>query len=369
MKGGNRRGASVARLLRIDVRDDGDSGPDSPESTSSPSPTSSTASTPSPTSTTFTTSTTSTTSATGNTSSHSITSVSFTSTLSTVTTSSVTSTTTTSPLAALTTTVAPTITTSRSKATQPTSSITSQPQLSHDVDRGPAGGQNGSISAGLGAGIGLGIVGGIALAAAGFFLWRKLRRRSRSKREWEARNSSHTHLDGPDDHGSWPIGGAFVPTFGSNDNAPSGQFNENGYLREKAAPVEYSAEEPAAPEAGRSRLSTMVSTWMQRHTSQMIDPMSARASRISGATGVTGWSPIAPGGAALDSSDSIAWPSEGAKSANVSARPELRLPPPPAPTVAPTEVTNRTSGTWNTWGVIQHRENKSEGWTKKIWAR
>lgn len=48
---------------------------------------------------------------------------------------------------------------------------------------------------------------------------------------------------------------------------------------------------------------------------------------------------------------------------------QLKLPPPPVlrPTsvAARTEVTGRSSGTWNTWGVMQHRE-QPKGWKAKL---
>jgi hypothetical protein len=49
----------------------------------------------------------------------------------------------------------------------------------------------------------------------------------------------------------------------------------------------------------------------------------------------------------------------------IPTEPDTRSPPPP-PTrvpsmVARTELTSRSSGSWNTWGVMQHRE-KQKGW-------
>ncbi|KAF3024896.1 hypothetical protein E8E14_012573 [Neopestalotiopsis sp. 37M] len=47
---------------------------------------------------------------------------------------------------------------------------------------------------------------------------------------------------------------------------------------------------------------------------------------------------------------------------------ELKLPPPPGrPTsvAARTEVTGRSSGTWNTWGVMQHRD-QPKGWKERL---
>lgn len=181
-------------------------------------------------------------------------------------------------------------------------------------------------------------------------------------------------------------------------------INGNGYMEEKMQryeeddeiPIMLPEPEPVAPRFKRTK---RISRWLGRHESQMLNPNLARASFVSNATGLQ----------SLDLRSMSGWGSEDGYSeysryteppttlqpaprredaerrqpqiqgVDIRVRDstpitqfpspeELKLPPPPVrpPSVAArTEVTGRSSGTWNTWGVMQHRD-QPKGWKDKL---
>lgn len=214
---------------------------------------------------------------------------------------------------------------------------------------------------------------------------------------------------------------------GRNSYQDKMPVNVNGYLMEEKQrsleeggdddddemPVMVPEPEPVArPGFKRTK---RISKWLGRQDREMLNPMSARASFVSNATGLrtldlrsmSGWGGSDDGYSEYTRSTeppSRLRPPPRQKPQPEPAYPEplrvardepedvpdvqglgvqvrdstpieqfpspeaLNLPPPPGrpPSVAaPTEVTGRSSGTWNTWGVMQHRE-EPKGWKSKL---
>ncbi|KAI1869676.1 uncharacterized protein JN550_005657 [Neoarthrinium moseri] len=188
-----------------------------------------------------------------------------------------------------------------------------------------------------------------------------------------------------------------------NDMQPSG----NQYLDEKRRGPENEAHPALQPEF---RQDPSISKWLNRQSRQMLNPMSARASVVSSAAGLrpldlrsmSGWGdddmselgrnavppplqprngpyqgngasmpPMPPMPTYLPRQAEADIPDSYLREQNAARPPspgELKLPPPPgrpSSMAAPTEITSRSSGTWNTWGVMQHRD-KPKGWKDKL---
>ncbi|ETS73568.1 hypothetical protein PFICI_14514 [Pestalotiopsis fici W106-1] len=171
---------------------------------------------------------------------------------------------------------------------------------------------------------------------------------------------------------------------------------------------------PGKPQFKRTK---RISRWLGRHDEDddMMNPNSARASLASNATGLrtidlrsmSGWGgseygeyfsrdsmPPLPMGAippredpevekrkplSSEMDDEREEQSQNVQGQDVRVRDstpvtkfpsaeELKLPPPPGrpmSVAARTEVTGRSSGTWNTWGVMQHRD-QPKGWKERL---
>jgi hypothetical protein len=206
-----------------------------------------------------------------------------------------------------------------------------------------------------------------------FLCWR-WRKRTGRKRQSKTENIYDNYTAGPKPGSqARAIGDLTTSPYSKEHDGgyfmPNDPVHENGYTGEKGELPAFAG--PAVPATAQLHINDSVSSWLYSQGPQTADPMAPRTSKISTATGLTAWSPVAPGSSALDPSDFPAvppFPMDIAGTGNLNPQAGSRMPQPPAPSVAPTEVTNRTSGTWNTWGVEQHREKREEGW-KKVWSR
>ncbi|KAK9772066.1 hypothetical protein AB5N19_11688 [Seiridium cardinale] len=203
---------------------------------------------------------------------------------------------------------------------------------------------------------------------------------------------------------------------GRNSYADQMPVNSKGYIREKNRSLEEDEIPimPAEPEAVAKpgfKRTKRISRWLGRQDSDMLNPMSARASFVSNATGLrtldlrsmSGWGsddgmsdygrytipvPRRKPEPRQEEKQEVEMPEplqvprdeepivqalnvrvqDSTPVAEFPSPEELNLPPPPGapPSVAGrTENTGRSSGTWNTWGVMQHRE-QPKGWKEKM---
>jgi hypothetical protein len=143
--------------------------------------------------------------------------------------------------------------------------------------------------------------------------------------------------------------------------------HQNGYVAEKIDEFDDSLLSSEQP-----RLKRKVGAWLQHHEHRMLDPMLARASRVSAASYTAASSSIALGDA-IDERINGAFIVPQLPSCRVAAVPNplagLFIPKskPSNLTPTPTEIINRTYSSWNTWGVIQHRDSKDKGFKQNKW--
>ena len=159
---------------------------------------------------------------------------------------------------------------------------------------------------------------------------------------------------------------------------------------------------PRAPDAvahpaNGDRSESPVGSWLQRQSRNMLNPWTARASMSSSAAG--GFKMTEP--PRPDDSVSQFGGDAGPQTMDPRFQPPVptmppqyqppqyqppqqqtpveyyypiaidpqKVPPPPAPQRYSVAETNRTSGTWNTWGVQQHRPDEPKGWKAKLAGR
>ncbi|KAH6658095.1 hypothetical protein BKA67DRAFT_206207 [Truncatella angustata] len=290
------------------------------------------------------------------------------------------------------------------------------------------------LDAGSVAGIAVGSsIGTMVIAAMLFIIWRKWGKGGPSKRSSDEDSPSSGSAAGgvrqylprrfthkSDDRiMNELIQGAYSVENGARnsylDQMPA---NSSGYLEEKRRSLEddevpiLPAEPEQVAQPGFKR-TKRISRWLGRQDSEMMNPMMARASLVSNATGLrtldlrsmSGWgsddgyseytrftlppTQLQPAPRRVDETpEDVVLPEPldikkaeqpDAQGVDVRIRDstpiaqfpspeELKLPPaigrPPSVT-ARTEVTGRSSGSWNTWGVMQHRE-KPKGWKEKM---
>lgn len=158
---------------------------------------------------------------------------------------------------------------------------------------------------------------------------------------------------------------------------------------------------PREPEPVAQRNESPVGSWLSRQSSTMLNPLTARASMTSSAAGefrraqqgqqprpddsVSQFGEESP--PTLDPRFQPPVPSMPQQFQQQMPQQQLqqqaagecyypiaidpqKVPPPPAPQRLSVAETNRTSGTWNTWGVQQHRgAEKPKGWKAKLAGR
>lgn len=152
------------------------------------------------------------------------------------------------------------------------------------------------------------------MASVVFVCW-KWRQRTKKKREAKQENVDNTHLFGS--QGDYSIS--------------QGRVGASRYPVEKSGPFDNYAPGPGPLSVAQLRHNNSASIWRQNRQPQKLNSRPETGGGMSSETGMTSWPSITPG---------------------------LHLPPPRAPSVAFTEGTSRTSGTWNTWGIEQHRDKK-----------
>ncbi|ORY68376.1 uncharacterized protein BCR38DRAFT_521450 [Pseudomassariella vexata] len=199
-----------------------------------------------------------------------------------------------------------------------------------------------------------------------------------------------------------------------------GVWDDGGYMREKHGGYEDDEDAILQPEpTAAPKLKESVSNWLNRHSHHMVNPLEARASMVSSTAGNLPPGTLPPMSPRYVPSVYI--PSSAESAIQVAAVPPpldprfnpaqrsepnpvpAEMPEPdslgiymskkakqeqelsyyfqdippelqsqakqtaPTPAVAPTEFTSRTSGTWNTWGVMQHRnEPQQSSWKEKF---
>jgi hypothetical protein len=155
-------------------------------------------------------------------------------------------------------------------------------------------------------------------------------------------------------------------------------------------------EPDAVHPANGDRSESPVGSWLRRQSRNMLNPMTARASMTSSAAG--GFKMAEP--PRPDDSASQFGGDAGPQTMDPRFQPPVpamppqyqppqyqaqqpapveyyypiaidpqKVPPPPAPQRYSVAETNRTSGTWNTWGVQQHRPDQPKGWKAKLAGR
>lgn len=164
------------------------------------------------------------------------------------------------------------------------------------------------------------------------------------------------------------------------------QDNQQGTLPRQPDPVAHLAD-------NGDRSESPVGSWLKRQSTRMLDPLTARASMTSSAAGGFKMAePPRPDDSASQWGGD-AGPQQTFQQPPVPAMPPQyqptppppqqatgeyyypiaidpqKIPPPPAPQRYSVAETNRTSGTWNTWGVQQHRPDQPKGWKAKLASR
>ncbi|KAK8057418.1 hypothetical protein PG996_011355 [Apiospora saccharicola] len=406
MRRGFRRGQEIADGLRIEIRDledRDDLGPrSSPGSPDSPK---SAASTPSPKSTSFPAGATSTTApAPGITSKPTAQPVIATSVVSSTTLVS-------SVLPAGTPVIATSKPSSTVRQSRPESTASAIPANGIAEKGGSNGGGGGGGGNGMSkAAIGLGVVGGIGfLVAIVFLIWkfwwvrRKKASSNQAPRAELIANDNARPGNGPGGglkrSDSSALGSIMGKVYRAEDGGSTSNYQVGGtYMDEKrrlgAQDDQQSIlprePDPVAHPANGDRSESPVGSWLKRQSTNMLNPLTARASMTSSAAGgLKMTEPPRPDDSASQYGGDAGPPTmdprfqppvptmppqyqpqqaTGEYYYPIAIDPQ-KIPPPPAPQRYSVAETNRTSGTWNTWGVQQHRPGEPKGWKAKLASR
>ncbi|KAK8108911.1 hypothetical protein PG984_014712 [Apiospora sp. TS-2023a] len=406
MRRGFRRGQEIADGLRIEIRDLEDRDDLGPRSSpSSPDSPKSAASTPSPKSTSFPAGATSTKAPppgiTGNPTAQPV-----------IATSVVSSTTlVSSVLPAGTPVIATSKPSSTVRQSRPESTASAIPANGIAEKGGSNGGGGGGGSNGMSrAAIGLGVVGGIGfLVAIVFLIWkfwwvrRKKASSNQAPRAELIANDNTRPGNGPGGglkrSDSSALGSIMGKVYRAEDGGNTNDYQVGGtYMDEKRR---FGAQDdqqsilprepdPVAHPANGDRSESPVGSWLKRQSTNMLNPLTARASMTSSAAGGLKMAePPRP-----DDSASQYGGDAGPPTMDLRFQPPVptmppqyqpqqatgeyyypiaidpqKIPPPPAPQRYSVAETNRTSGTWNTWGVQQHRPGEPKGWKAKLASR
>ncbi|KAK7937772.1 uncharacterized protein PG986_014640 [Apiospora aurea] len=390
MRRGFRRGQEIADALRIEVRDLEDRDDLGPRSSpSSPDSPASAASSPSPTSTTFSPGATKTAlPAPGVTSTTSPPAGAVTTAPTAqpvIATSVLSSTTLVSSVVPAGSEIIPT-----SIDTRPSSTIR-QTKPDGTASAVPANGitEKGGNNGGGGGGgisktaIGFGVVGAVGfLVAVGFLIWkfwwcRRKKANTNPPPRAELIASDNTRPGAGPGGGmkrsdSSVMGSLMGHAYRAEEGGSMYDHQVGGtYMDEKRRPGSHDDRDPILPREPEpvanpngDRSESPVGSWLKRQSTRMLDPLTARASMTSSAAG----------GFKMTEQprpdDSYQPPQQPtAKYYFPIAIDPQKVPPPPAPYRISMAETNRTSGTWNTWGVQQHRDDKPKGWKAKLAAR
>ncbi|KAH8682759.1 hypothetical protein BX600DRAFT_492739 [Xylariales sp. PMI_506] len=263
-------------------------------------------------------------------------------------------------------------------------------------------------------GIAAGTIAGVGLITITFVLWKWYsKRKSGGNFHWFSR--SQPAGDNPGDRRRWTqksdgriMDELMVAAYSAeNGGARNSLEHEGDYYNKKGRrpefvddrPPDLPPQPPAKPDTPYNR---PIFVWLSRMSRNMLNPMMARASFVSNSTVSRGFESTPPSptrgsngeargrrmrdtqrapsyasGDDLETSDNAEITLEAPNSVqevDLSYYRE-RLPPEPAlpepskvrvpSMVARTETTSRSSGTWNTWGVTQHRD-KPQGWMSKL---
>ena len=230
-------------------------------------------------------------------------------------------------------------------------------------------------------GIGFGVVGAVGfLVGIGFLAWYFRKRFRRAKARGQSRDFASAPPPAPASNRSDSriINEMMVTSYQAGDPSVNSYDYVGGFLDEKrqAAYAENETAIPARPAAAAQHgQKHSVSSWLGNHTPEMLNPLTARASMTSSAAG------LKTPGLPRENEDTMPpmpqmdprfqqGPPQPPSFVPASRQPMPaeyyypinpnpdRAPPPPARmSMARTETTTRTSGTWNTWGVEQHRPN------------
>ncbi|KAK8022560.1 hypothetical protein PG993_013327 [Apiospora rasikravindrae] len=418
MRRGYRRGQEIADALRIEVReleDRDDLGPRS--SPSSPDSPASAASSPSPTSTTFSPGATKTASpppgVTSTTSPPAGATTTSPPTAQPVIATSVLSKTTLvssvlpagSPIIPTSIDSRPSSTVRQTKPDGTASAVPANGIAEKGGDNGGGGGDGISKTA-----IGFGVVGAVGfLVAVGFLIWKFWWCRRKKANQEQPPRAELIASDNAPRPGAGPAGG-----LKRSDSSVMGSLmghayraEEGGdmydhqvggtYMDEKRRPGSREDRDPILPREpepvanpNNDRSESPVGSWLKRQSTRMLDPLTARASMTSSAAGgfkmteqprpddsvsQFGGDQMPPTMDPRFQPPMPAMPPQyqpqqptGEYYFPIAIDPQ-KVPPPPAPQRLSVAETNRTSGTWNTWGVQQHRDGKPKGWKAKLAAR
>ncbi|KAK6852151.1 hypothetical protein PG995_012276 [Apiospora arundinis] len=263
------------------------------------------------------------------------------------------------------------------------------------------------------AAIALGVIGGVGfLVAIVFIIWKLWNRKKRAKDNAARAELVGTANNNPPRPGVGPNG---LPR---SDSSALGSIMGHVYRAEEGGNTSqvggtYMDEKrrgsqddllPRAPEPAAQRNESPVGSWLSRQSSTMLNPLTARASMTSSAAGEVKRAQMAQQPRPDDSVSQFGG-EEAAPTMDPRFQPPVpampqqfqqqmpaqqlqqqatgeyyypiaidpqKVPPPPAPQRYSVAETNRTSGTWNTWGVQQHRPgeaNKPKGWKAKLAGR
>ncbi|KAK8117745.1 uncharacterized protein PG998_006026 [Apiospora kogelbergensis] len=261
------------------------------------------------------------------------------------------------------------------------------------------------------AAIALGVIGGVGfLVAIGFVIWKLWSRKKRAKVDYSSPRAELVG-NGQPRPGAGPTGlnrsdsSVMGSLMGHVYRAEDGGSQVGGtYMDEKRRPGSRDDLDPILPrepEPVAQRNESPVGSWLSRQSSTMLNPLTARASMTSSAAGefrraqqgqqprpddsVSQFGEESP--PTLDPRFQPPVPSmpqqfqqqmpqqqsqqqaAGEYYYPIAIDPQ-KVPPPPAPQRLSVAETNRTSGTWNTWGVQQHRgAEKPKGWKAKLAGR
>lgn len=231
-------------------------------------------------------------------------------------------------------------------------------------------------------GIGFGVVGAIGfLVGIGFLAWYFRKRFRRAKDRGQSRDFASAPPPAPASNrsDSRMINEMIMASYQTGNQSVNSYdyVGGGGYMDEKRQAA-YAENEMAVPQrpapAVQHGQKHSVSSWLGNHTPEMLNPLTARASMTSSAAG------LKTPGLPRENEDSMPpmpqmdprfqqeqqpqtfvpvprQPMPAEYYYPINPNPERAPPPPARMSMARTETTARTSGTWNTWGVEQHRPN------------
>lgn len=240
-------------------------------------------------------------------------------------------------------------------------------------------------------GIGFGVVGAVGfLVGIGFLVWYFRKRFRRNKDRGQSRGFSSAPPPAPASNRSDSriMDELMAASYQTGDKPTNSYEYVGGFMDEKRQAA-YAENEMPIPErpapAAQHGQKHSVSSWLGNHTPDMLNPLTARASMTSSAAGLKtpglpreteGTMPPVPQmdprfqqeqPPPMNFAPVPRQPMPAEYYYPINPNPERAPPPPARMSMARTETTTRTSGTWNTWGVEQHRPDPNgNGWKGRL---